>query len=196
MASHPHFLWADLFRQKSSAGNLVPEALRQNVLFSTLTAKELHFLSSLIYERVYEAGETVFRQNDRGLGMYVIARGSVAIKATTPEKGEVEVARLEKGSFFGELSLIDQDNMRTATAVSLEKSVLIGFFKPDLMEILDRKPAMGVKILLMLSQVLGKRLMATTDRLSDMSEHDKVARIDTSAPIVEGKPDVARKNAA
>src|ERR1700679_2395814 len=117
MASHPHFLWADLFRQKNPAGSLVPEMLRKNILFSTLTQKELLFLSSLVYERVFEPGEVVFRQNDRGLGMYVIARGSVQIKAMTLDEGEVEVARLEKGSFFGELSLIDQDNIRSATAM-------------------------------------------------------------------------------
>lgn len=154
--------------------SLVPEALRENVLFNTLTQKELLFLSSLVYERVYEPGEVVFRQNDRGLGMYVIARGAIQIKAVTLDEGEVEIARLEKGSFFGELSLIDQDNIRSATAMALERTVLIGFFKPDLVEILDRKPAMGVKIMHQLAAVLGKRLVATTDRLGELTAARKI----------------------
>ena len=49
---------------------------------------------------------------------------------------------------------------------STEPSRLVGFFKPDLLDILERKPAMGVKILLQLSRVLEERLLATTERVT------------------------------
>jgi CRP/FNR family transcriptional regulator, cyclic AMP receptor protein len=176
MSTHPHYLWADLFRQRNPANSLVHEALRENVLFQTLTPKELAFLSTLVYERIYEPGEIVFRQNDHGMGMYVIARGMVAIRTQSPDQGEMEVARLEKGSFFGEISLIEKDNIRSATAIALEKAVLVGFFKPDLMEIVDRKPAMGVKILLQLTAVLSQRLIAMNDRLAELSTALRVER--------------------
>ena len=44
--------------------------------------------------------------------------------------------------------------------------MLIGFFKPDLEDILERNPAMGVKILFQLSSVLGRRLLETTERIT------------------------------
>jgi CRP-like cAMP-binding protein len=165
MTSHPHFLWADLFRRKKADQASLLDTLMENILFKTLTGREVRYLGGLVYERVYQPGEPVFQQNDRGLGMYIISKGRVAIK-TNSVQGEVLVTTLTEGSFFGELALVDPDNIRTATAQAVDRTVLIGFFKPDLMEILERKPAMGVKILFQLSTVLGRRLLETTEKIT------------------------------
>lgn len=165
MQPHPHFLWNDLFRRKKSDRPDVAQTLRENVLFRTLSGRELNYLVTLVYERVYQPDEPVFQQNDRGIGMYVIAKGRVAIK-TQGKEGDVLVTVLGDGSFFGELALVDPDNIRSASAVAIDRTVLIGFFKPDLMEILERKPAMGVKILFQLSTVLGRRLLETTEKIT------------------------------
>lgn len=140
-------------------------------MFQTLSRRELNYLSSLVYERIYQADEPIFMQNDRGIGMYVISRGRVVIKTQSFENpnDEVLVTTLTDGSFFGELALVDPVNIRTATAIAVERTVVIGFFKPDLMEVLERKPAMGVKILFQLSTVLGRRLLETTDKITQIS---------------------------
>ncbi|HUP57200.1 MAG TPA: cyclic nucleotide-binding domain-containing protein [Bdellovibrionota bacterium] len=170
MSSHPHFLWADLFKQDHSEKSLIPTALRENVLFRTLSERELSFLSTMVYERVYEPGEPIFRQGDRGFGLYVIVKGTVAIKTQAQGAEHILVTKLGRGSFFGELSLLEMENLRSASALAVEKTILVGFFKPDLKEILDRKPAMGVKILQQLALVLGTRLIETTDRLAGMPQ--------------------------
>ena len=99
--------------------------------------------------------------------MYIIAKGRVAIR-TQGAPRDTLVTILEQGSFFGEIALVEPDNVRTASATPLEKTVLVGFFKPDLMEILERKPDMGVKILFQLCTVVGRRLMETTERISQL----------------------------
>jgi CRP/FNR family cyclic AMP-dependent transcriptional regulator len=165
MGAHSHFLWTDLFRRDNAAQRNLTNILKDNVLFRTLTLRELKYLANLVYERVYQPNEPIFQQNDRGLGMYLIAKGRVAIKSPTPD-GEVLVTTLTEGSFFGEIALVDPDNLRSASAVAAERCIIIGFFKPDLMEILERKPEMGVKILFQLSTVLGKRLLETTERIA------------------------------
>lgn len=169
MSAHPHFLWADIFRRRKAESRSILEALKENVLFCTLTPRELNYVATMVYERVYEPDEVIFHQNDRGFGMYLIVRGSVGIK-TENRRQEVLVTTLGKGSFFGELSLIEPDNIRSASAIAMERTVLIGFFKPDLMEILERKPGIGVKILLQLSIVLGRRLLETTEKISRATE--------------------------
>lgn len=173
---HPHYIWEDLFRGKRDPSHLSIEILKENILFCTLSPRQLHYLSTLLYERVYQPQEVIFRQNDRGFGMYFIAKGKVAIQTHSSE-GDILLTELTAGSFFGELSLVEPQNIRTATAVALEHSVLIGFFKPDFMEILDRKPEMAVKILFQLSLVLGKRLVETTARVSLLSKAKVVSRI-------------------
>jgi CRP-like cAMP-binding protein len=167
MASHPHFLWKDLFRRGSPEKRNIVEILRENVLFRTLTRRELFYLSNFVYERIYQADEPVFQQGDRGIGMYIIAKGRVAIR-TQGSQSESLVTVLNEGSFFGEIALVEAENVRTASAVPLEKSTVIGFFKPDLAEILERKPDMGVKILFQLCTVLGRRLVETTERITVM----------------------------
>ena len=165
MNPHPHFLWADLFKRKSALQNRLVDTLKENVLFNTLSSKELTYLSNFVYERVYQPEEPICGHNDRGLGMYLISKGRVGIK-TQSSQGEMLVTILNEGSFFGELALVDPDHLRSASAVAYERTILIGFFKPDLIEILERKPAMGVKILLQLSTVLGRRLLETTEKMT------------------------------
>jgi CRP-like cAMP-binding protein len=152
----------------------VAKVLKENVLFCTLTPRELSYLSSLVYERVYQPGEPIFQQHDRGLGMYVIIKGRIAIKTESPQ-GETLVTTLLEGSFFGEIALVDPSNVRTASAISVERSIVIGFFKPDLMEIIERKPTIGVKILFQLSSVLGRRLIETTEKITVLNRAKKEA---------------------
>lgn len=167
MADHPHFLWRDLFHKLKSKDRTIPHLLKENILFKTLTDRELSYLASLVYQRIYQTNEYVFRQNERGFGMYMIAKGSVAIRSDSPE-GEILVTTLGEGSFFGEIALIESDNLRTASVAALERTMIIGFFKPDLLDILDRKPDMGVKILYQLSSVIARRLVETTEKISQM----------------------------
>jgi CRP/FNR family cyclic AMP-dependent transcriptional regulator len=176
MPLHPHFLWTDFFSKNRSDKSSLVEVLKENTLFCNLSHKELQYLTRAVYERVYQPEETIFQQNDRGYGMYLIAKGRVAIKSNAQE-GENLVTILGRGSFFGELSLVDPDNIRTATAVAMTKTVLIGFFKPDLMEVLERKPEMGVKIMLQLATVLGRRLNETTEKISLLSHNRSVGSI-------------------
>ncbi|MEO5969975.1 MAG: cyclic nucleotide-binding domain-containing protein, partial [Bdellovibrionia bacterium] len=167
MPIHPHFLWADLFKKGKNDPNNLVHILKENVLFQNLTHRELTYLSGLVHERVYQPDEPIFQQNDRGLGVYVIAEGRVAIKSQSLRQ-EVLVTTLTAGSLFGEIALIEEESMRTASAIAMEKTVLIGFFKPDLVEIIERKPAMGVKILFQLATVLGQRLIETTHKITLM----------------------------
>ena len=174
MVSHPHFLWTDLFRRGKSNQQNMACILRENILFHTLARQEIAYLTSIVYERIYQPNEVIFHQNDRGLGMYMIAAGQVSIKSETPQ-GEVQITRLSEGSFFGEMALVDPDNVRTASAEALERTVLVGFFISDLQEILDRKPVMGVKILLQLAHTLGRRLSETTEKMTQTSPLPKYA---------------------
>jgi CRP-like cAMP-binding protein len=181
MALHPHFLWADLFTKDKGNQRSLANVLKENVLFCTLTPRELSYLAGLVYERVYQPDEPIFQQNDRGLGMYVIAKGRVSIKTHSPQ-GEILHTILSEGSFFGEVALVDSENVRTASAIAVERVVIIGFFKPDLMEILERKPAMGVKILFQLSTVLGRRLLETTEKITLLSRARKEAKARETGP--------------
>lgn len=139
------------------------QALKSNQLFVKLTDKELHVIAKMVHIRNYEPNEIIFDQGEKGLGMYIIIKGNVEITRGIPEKPaqEFSVATLEPGNFFGELALCSRDSRRTACAYARGQTTLIGFFKPDLIDIMERKPEMGVKILFQLSRVVARRLVET-----------------------------------
>jgi CRP-like cAMP-binding protein len=170
-----NFIWENFFR-KSDQDQEVLEALRHTFVFSALSKKELGFVKDTVHVRNFKPGENIFRQGEVGVGMYVVLKGTLDIfvdrfvsDESSPVRSQM-VTRLRAGDFLGELSLVEHNSRRTATAVAAEDSVLIGFFKPDLFEILERQPATGVKILLRLSEVLGRRLKETTQKVSELKD--------------------------
>lgn len=167
-----NYVWENIFR-RSKKEQEVRSVLRENLLLQDLSERELRFVEQIIHVRHFHPGEPVFRQGELGVGMYVIVKGRVEIfvsdHTTTNEEGrEIFITQLVPGDFFGELSLVEENGRRTATAIARDQTTLIGFFKPDLMEILSRKPDTGIKIVFRLAEVLGKRLKETTDKVSEL----------------------------
>ena len=182
-------LWESLFKP-ASADPEVDQLLRGNILFADLNARQIRFVRNIVHLRRYRETEVIFRQGETGVGMYIILEGSVAITVNGPgsepaaASGPIEIATLRPGDFFGELALVEDNCRRSADARALEDSQLIGFFKPDLLEILERNPAAGVRITMRLGQVLGRRLRKTTDRLSELEEqHRKKTQQTTESSI-------------
>lgn len=172
---HPSF-WTNLFRKDSKEKDVI-EALRNTYIFETLNKRELQLVSQTIHVREYAPGESIFSQGELGVGMYIVLKGKVQIFVRTQTAEEEEssfVASLGDGDFFGEISLIENNSRRTASALASVETSLIGFFKPDLMEILDRQPSTGGKIVLRVAEVLGRRLKETTSRISELKDELKV----------------------
>lgn len=166
-----NYIWDNIFRKTKE--DTIRTALGENILFQDLSARELKFLEGIVHVRQYHAGETAFKQGDIGVGMYIIVKGRIEVfvtdhSAPTEEGREIFITQLLSGDFFGELSLVEDNGRRTATAVARDESTLVGFFKPDLVEVLNRRPQTGIKILFRLAEVLGRRLKETTEKVSDL----------------------------
>ncbi len=166
-----NYIWDNIFRR--TADQSIQSVLRENILFRDLADSELRFLERCVHVRHYHIGESVFRQGEVGVGMYLVVKGRVEIYIVDPtavndESREIYITQLLANDFFGELSLVEENGRRTATAVAREETTLIGFFKPDLLEILARRPAMGTRITLRIAEVLGRRLKETTEKVSEL----------------------------
>lgn len=166
------FIWDNLFRQSKKERTLT-QRLKDNILFQDLSGRELRLVENIVNLRNYRPGETIFRQGEIGVGMYIISRGlvNIYVEEIVPLTGEVKtvhVTQLKEGDFFGDLALVEENSRRSATAVASVETMLIGFFKPALLEIADRNSRAGVKILLRLAEVLGGRLRETTSRISEL----------------------------
>lgn len=167
------YLWDNLFKKRNLAKDL-KVILKQNFLFQDLRPTELKLLKNLVHQREYETGESIFKQGELGVGMYIIVKGAVDIyvekEGLASTSQPFVITQLVDGDFLGEMALVDKEDRRTATAVAASPCWILGFFQPDLQEIMDRKPTMGIKIVYRLSQVLATRLKETTHRVSELKQ--------------------------
>jgi CRP/FNR family transcriptional regulator, cyclic AMP receptor protein len=134
-------------------------------VFENLKTRELRQVAGIVHRRQYVAGEYVFFQNDPGLGMYVIEQGEVSVDHVGTDGSKKELALLKDGDFFGELSLLDE-SPRSASVIAVTDASLIGFFRPDLFEIMEKAPSTGLKIVLKVAEMIGERLRNTNLELS------------------------------
>ncbi len=152
-------LWDNIFRPKARTGTAA--LLRQVPMFADLDRRELAEIRKILYRRIYQAGEVIFRQGDPGVGMYVIEQGTVAI---IHEPTNRTLAELSDSDFFGEIALLNE-TPRSARAVATSPAILHGLFQPELYDLVKRSPRLGVKLLLPLARNLGARLIHADGQL-------------------------------
>lgn len=162
-------IWGNgIFRKKKKEDDIFA-SLKKVPIFSDLTPKELAEVEKIVHRRRYKKDEPIIRMGDPGLGMYIIVKGLVEIVEEDKKAGRKTLAELADGSFFGDLALLDE-SPRSASAISLEDSDILGFFRPDFLDLLYRKPKLGIKILFALAKVIGERLRRTDELLIKTQE--------------------------
>jgi CRP/FNR family transcriptional regulator, cyclic AMP receptor protein len=161
-------IWANIFRF-GSRNQPLSEILQNIPLFQELTPKELRILEHAVHLRTYQPAETVFSEGELGAGMYIIRSGRVDILLKQENQTPTLLAELEAGDFFGEMALLG-DSTRSATAVARQQSELIGFFQPDLLEIINLHPVMGAKVSFGLAKTLAERLRFTNSQIREISD--------------------------
>ncbi len=142
------------------------KVLKTMPIFQDLTRRELAAVIRILHEREYQPDEIIFRENEPGLGMYIIESGRVVILS---ESGKLQLTELGDGVFFGEISLLDAAP-RSATAMAKTKSRIFGLFQPDLYGLIERNPSLGIKIVLGLSRLVCERLRQTNQRAFAFNE--------------------------
>ena len=161
------FLWKNFFNQEEKTTISI---LSKNPVFKSLSAREQILLSEVVHKRSFIPGEIVF-QTGKGLGMYIILSGKISILYNPPDGSEhITVSQLKEGEFFGELALVKEKSYNNISAQSVEKSKLLGFFRPDLFSLTEKNPVMATKILMNLGEILGERLQKASDKLSQFNQ--------------------------
>lgn len=166
-----NYMWDNIFR-KSHGPKDTQEVLAQNFIFEDLSKKELSFVSTLVHNRRYKAGEYIFRQGELGVGMYILLSGQIDVTVEDQSLDSISeavfVTKLEPGDFFGEIGLVEESERRTANAVAHNEVQVLGFFKPDLSELVERNPIAGVKVFKKLACILGRRLKETSLKVTEL----------------------------
>jgi len=158
-------LWKNFFSSKTVREGTTEDVIKKVPAFASLSPRELKEVAAIVHKRDYRAGEPVFYQGDPGLGMYIVQDGEVSITILGKDENESELIVLNDGDFFGELALLDE-SPRSANAICKTDCTLIGFFRPDLFEVIEKNNTLGIKIVLKLAEIVAQRLRQTDKELS------------------------------
>jgi len=141
-------------------------------IFSSLNATHLRQIAALASEERYRTGDFVFREGEPGRKFYLIVEGRVRISRDVPGMGEEALAILGPGSYFGEMSLID-DCPRSADARCHESCVLQTIGHEDMQELLFLNRDLANEILWAFVRTLSSRLRETNDKMTFLSISSK-----------------------
>ena len=129
-------------------------------------------LASNVQRELYGAGEIILRAGEVGDSFHMVAAGEVAVRAKTGEE-EQEVARLSRGEFFGEMSLLTGEP-RSATVLARTDATLVTMHRSAFAEVLARHGAVAQE----LADILGKRRAALEQAKAD-ADGSSVARAES-----------------
>lgn len=104
--------------------------LRNIPVFSGFGTEELRQVMPLLEFREYAAGANIIHQGEKGDSMYVLYSGSVRVSRSVKDRETVNIATLYTGSYFGELSLIDE-LPRSADVIAIEDTGIFRLAKND-----------------------------------------------------------------
>ena len=155
MPSDP--FWSNIFRRRDKEEADVFDILKKVPIFQDLGRREFNKIESILHRRNWNADEGIINEGDPGVGMYIIVAGEVRITQVGEDGGQQQLATLTGGDFFGEQALLDE-SPRTASAYANETCRIIGLFRPDLLELIESNPRLGLKIVMRLSQMISVRL--------------------------------------
>jgi len=129
------------------------ELLSQTRLFAGIDADGLARIADRITELDVPGDRVIARQGEIGTGFFIVASGSVRVV----RDGET-LATLERGDFFGELSVLD-GKPRNAQVVSNEPTVCLALASWDFESVVHEQPSVALAIL----RELASRLRELTD---------------------------------
>jgi len=149
----------------------VPKFLRKITVLREFTDLELRTLSKYLHYRTFEDNEIIFKQGDLGVGCYFLFSGQVNIavkdEESINEKNLIDsksdiLLTLDPYDYFGELALLQDNSVRTASAVAKDSCTLLGIFKPDLDALINEHPVVATKLLQSVSIIIANRLYSIT----------------------------------
>ena len=133
-------------------------------LFSDLEPEEIGLLCGHMECFDAEAGTRILQEGDVGEFLFIVLEGEIEV---VKESGPAEAKRITSvgpGATLGEMSLIE-GMPRFASCIAETRAVFAVLTKDALHDFVAKYPVTGNKLLMVLLQVLSRRLRETSEKL-------------------------------
>lgn len=119
--------------------------------------------------RSFKNQETIFKENENGREMFIVQEGEVSIVKNVEGK-ELELARITRGGFVGEMSLLES-LPRSATAKAVGDTKLVVLEPGGFLLKIRRDPTFAFEMM----QQLSRRIRNTNDRLLNLIKSNETS---------------------
>lgn len=150
--------WNAIFDRKSKAKveRTIIDVLKEVPIFEELSNREIQNIARIAYQRHYSAGEVIIHEGQNAAGMYIMVDGQAEVTKALEDGTILHLTTLENSGLFGDVGLLDS-SPRTATVKATRDSSIIGFFRPELLELMNSDPRLASKVIFKLGQILTAR---------------------------------------
>jgi CRP-like cAMP-binding protein/Flp pilus assembly protein TadD len=130
-----------------------------------ISRKELITLAAFSREKRYASGASLFQEGDEGSEMYVILEGRAIISKFIPGAGEEALAILERGDFFGEMSLIDGEPRSADARAYGGPLTVLALDQATVHEVIGMDPHAALEFLQLLCRLIANRLREIDEKV-------------------------------
>ena len=132
-------------------------------IFKELRDDFLVRLASIMDELSFAANYTIFTEGQEGRSLYIVVSGRVRVHLNNQE-----LAQLDQGTCFGEMSLFDAEP-RSASVTTIEPCECLMLTQQQLYEAIDETPGIAVNII----RLLSRRIRELNNELNQKSKELK-----------------------
>jgi len=130
-----------------------------------LSRRELMTLATFSREKKFAAGASLFQEGDEGSEMYVVLEGRAMISKYIPGGGEEALAILERGDFFGEMSLIDGEPRSADARAHGGPLTVLALDQATVREVLAMDSHAALELLHLLCRLVANRLREIDEKV-------------------------------
>ena len=136
-------------------------ALRECPLFADMAPRDLEDIAQTCTTLRLEKGETLFRENEKAQGFFIVQQGAIHVHRVTPDGREQVIAIFRPYNCFAEICLTTFQSY-PANAVALEPSIVVLVRRADFRALIMRTPELALRMLTSMSFHL-KHLVQTME---------------------------------
>ena len=150
----------------------VADLLQKVPFLAVLPEQDRASLAAAAKRRRFGRGQAIFHKDDPGRSLFLIEEGAVRIYLPGPQGGDLTLALLAAGDFFGDLALLD-GGPRSASAVATEDTVIMALDREDFMAVVRSRPEAATAVL----AAVARRLREADEMASDLAFLDVAGRL-------------------
>ena len=137
-------------------------------ILAGLDETALDLLGARATESKAQAGSVIVREGEAGNRLFVIAEGLVRVCKEFERPNEIEITRLGKGEFFGEMCILDT-LPRSATVQAVTDSALFSLTSLTFYQLYKDAPSQYSILVLNLARDLSRRLRRLDEKFAARS---------------------------